>query len=84
MTGQEFLRWLERSSMDPSCKRSVGEQVGLMRAEIIDVNVEVFKRAIENLAELNSNSSTRSAVSSELQDRAIVRKSAYGAGRGER
>jgi hypothetical protein len=65
MTAQEFLRWLERGSMDPSCKRSVGEQVGLMRAEIMDVNAEVFQTAIENLAELNPNSSTRFAVRGE-------------------
>ena len=62
MTAQEFLRWLEKVSMDPSCKSSLGEQVGLMRVKIMDVNAEVFQTAIENLAELNPNSLSRFTV----------------------
>ena len=52
MTGQEFLRWLEKCSIDPLCKSSLGEQVGLMRAEIMDANADRCKTAIENLTEL--------------------------------
>jgi hypothetical protein len=59
MTGQEFLRWLEQFSMDPLCKSSIDLQAGLMGMEIMDVNSELFKTAIDNVAELNSNSSTR-------------------------
>lgn len=36
-----------------------------MRVEIMDVNAEVFQTAIEHLAELNPNSSTRFAVRGE-------------------
>jgi hypothetical protein len=80
MTGQEFLRWLEQCSMAALCKSSLGLQVGVMEAEIMDVNAELFKTAIERLADLNSNSSTRPA---EPQDQATVRRSAHGAWYGE-
>jgi hypothetical protein len=40
-------------------------------------------RAIERLADLNSNSSTRSALPAEPQDPATVRRSAYGTSYGE-
>ena len=43
------------------CKSSLGLQVGVMEAEIMDVNAELFETAIERLADLNSNSSTRPA-----------------------
>jgi len=82
MTGQEFLIWLEQCSMAALCKSSLGLQVGVMGAEIMDVNAELFKTAIERLADLNTNSSTRSAPPAEPQDQA-VRRSAYGAWYGE-
>jgi hypothetical protein len=65
------------------CKSSLGLQVGVMEAEIMDVNAELLKTAIERLADLNSNSSTRPAPPAEPQDQATVRRSAHGAWYGE-
>ena len=56
MTGQEFLRWLEQSSMDALRKSSLDLQLVATLAEIMDVNPELLKRAIENRANLSSDS----------------------------
>jgi len=67
MTGQEFLRWLEQGSMDALRKSSLGLQLVAMLAEIMDVNPELFKTAIEGLASLSSDSPARPAPA-EPQD----------------
>ena len=67
MTGQEFLKWLEQGSMDALRKSSLGLQLVAMLAEIMDVNHELFKTAIEGRANLSSDSPARPAPA-EPQD----------------
>ena len=68
MTGQEFLRWLEQSSMDALRKSSLGSQLVGMLAEIMDVNPELFKTAVEGRANLSFDSPARPGVPAEPQD----------------
>lgn len=69
MTGQEVLKWLEQGSMGAlHNKSSLGLQLVAMLAEIMDVNPELLKTAIECRTNLRSDSPARLAVRAEPQD----------------
>jgi len=42
MTGQEFLKWLERWSIERSYNSSYGSPLGALRVEISEVDAELF------------------------------------------
>ena len=53
MTGQEFLKWLEQCSMDHrsyNTSSSFAPQVGPVRIEGAEVNVELLKPSARNAA----------------------------------
>jgi hypothetical protein len=60
MTGNKFLNWFERWSMDGLCESSFRPQLGVMRVHITDVNARLSKTAPEGLADMNAHSSIRS------------------------